>query len=403
MHFPDEHADSLSRQIRHAASEQLFEARLSAYQREAADDAELFRRLAANLDSMVTAGPAFERATVDRGEVADMASGDGHKVVMLGKIDQTDDAEPANPSGPTEWFGRSDHAEMATAEGGKNVHPPHTGFAQEIKGDRACAESCCAVPAVSTTSSSCLPSSLVTSSGLSERGEKTVVAGRSARRKPSAKVPKGQSWKGSRGVKTVITAGVSSAILKPWKRLTRSERFAEVVRNAAADGGFAVTLNLSIGREHGTSESEDPMRNISKRMNEALNRHDLAGLPLALLLEAAPGDGRLHLHGVVILRDHDKSRVMKALREGAGFIHGNTGSRQADLKPIYDAEGWSNYLSKAVRRTGRNVGHDRLIWISQSLTRPARDRYEEIRRGRPPANRNSDLSGMITVSFIACA
>jgi len=37
-------------------------------------------------------------------------------------------------------------------------------------------------------------------------------------------------------------------------------------------GGLAVSLNLSIGRKAGSLASEDPLRNFTKRINEALNR-----------------------------------------------------------------------------------------------------------------------------------
>ena len=165
-----------------------------------------------------------------------------------------------------------------------------------------------------------------------------------------------------------------------WRDLTKAERFTEVVREAERAGGYALSLNLSIGREGGTLSSDNPMRNLSKRISEALASDGLSGLPIALHLEASR-EGRVHLHGVIIPADDDDLKLIaKTLRRGAGFVQGPAGRRQALLRPITEADGWRSYMAKDCRATRAALGDDRLTYVSQSLTRRTRDAHELRRR-----------------------
>lgn len=403
MPYLDDHTALFRNELRRIISEQRFNLSLSAYAREAAEDAAMFKRLVLSLEARVAAEPAEERFVAEPHAIVETVCGSAAEIDMSDEGDRAHVDKAAKDYHANGKIVRDDKDILSTAGRGKNVHPLHADRELVNKGRDVHEVERCAVGMPSPTSLPCYGTLVDTSTSPSERSEGGVAAGQFTTRSVSVGGQHFRSQKGARGKNAIITSGAPLVILRPWNRLTRAERFSEVIRHAATADGRAVTLNLSLGRQIGTSESDDPMRNISKRINEAMNKYGLAGMPLALRLEVTPDTGRLHLHGVVIPEYHDVAIIKKALRDGAGLITGRSGSTQVKLKRITDAKGWAGYLSKDARRTSKAVEHDRLTWISHSLTRAARDRYEEVRRGQKPANRNGCSSGVITAGFAACA
>lgn len=188
--------------------------------------------------------------------------------------------------------------------------------------------------------------------------------------------------------------GTVSTTPKAWLKLSPEEKFRAAIKTTQARGGKAVSLNLSFGRESGSLHSENPMRNLSRRITEALKEQGLSGLPMALHLEVSP-EGRLHLHGVVLAAPDQEAKVKKALRQGAGYVRGHAGSTQVKLVRLTDGDRWHRYIAKDKRYTLNELYDDRLTYTSQSLTRLARDDYEERRKAQittaTPANRNSSV------------
>lgn len=398
MHNSSEHIESIVAEFRRNAIEQKYDMNLRAYEREAARDAILFDFLAASLDRR-----GAEEAA-DACLIADPHAGAGSRrpsdihadvsgVLDHSGVDElaTGDLVKGNSVGDRK-------AILSALEGGNNVHLLGVDCDQGNKGESDGAAGRCSVAAIS-------PSSLPRSSSSPEPDQTDArnAADPTGGRGDTGSRPRVRPSKAAHTKRTVTSSGTSQIILKPWNRLAPDDRFGEAIRHAAAQGGHSVTLNLSIGRQSGCFSSDDPMRNISKRINEALNDHGLADLPLALRLEAAPDTDQLHLHGVLIPGPHNLAIIKKALRQGAGLIEGRSGSRQVKLGDLPKPDGWAGYLAKAVRRTSRIVGHDRLTWVSHSLTSSTREHYEEVRRGQKPANRDAHATGSTFITFFGYA
>lgn len=257
----------------------------------------------------------------------------------------------------------------------KNVHPLQVGFVQSGKGRNTSSAEARPVGA-----SSALVTSLCTSLG------EPRIGGASGKRKPQ----KGRAGDSKRKRKNSVTltgaAASSLTVLKPWSRLGCEGQYREAMIAAGRGGGLAFSLNLSIGREAGSRASKAPLRNITKRINEATNRHGLKGLPLALNLEFSPEDGRLHLHGVILPGQHDRDAIKKALMDGAGRASPLSRPTQLRLKCISDAEGWFGYCSKTFGNTSEKLGTKRFIYISHPMKAVARAVYQEMRLGHRAAN-----------------
>ena len=154
-----------------------------------------------------------------------------------------------------------------------------------------------------------------------------------------------------------------------------------------AVGGSAFSLNLGLKRERMLLSADDPRTRMRKNLDKHLRAVGLEHLPLAWLFELTPGkDGnRLHLHGVVDtsgLADADISRLEAALIKAAGVAsHAIGGERQLDIRPVYYAAGWVDYLLKNTRRTAATLrlDQDKLFSLNHTMTRRAQDTYDAAR------------------------
>ena len=129
----------------------------------------------------------------------------------------------------------------------------------------------------------------------------------------------------------------------------------------------------------------NPMRQIAKRMNAALNLADLAALPVLFVLEVTRSNGRPHLHGVFISNGISISRIQKVIRQAVGYVAGHSGSRQFMSCNMYDPDGWAKYIQKDLKHTRRLLklsNDERLTWVSRPMTQFARDQYKAVRLGR---------------------
>lgn len=179
-------------------------------------------------------------------------------------------------------------------------------------------------------------------------------------------------------------------VLRPWKTLTREETRRECILYAGRHGGLAMTLNLRPEFEDLLNQKQDPMREVSKRMNAELGRRDQRHLPYLLVLEATKSDGRLHLHGVFLDQGRARMSIQGAMRKAVGYIFGRSGSRQFKSKFLYAANGWHTYLKKdrSWTRELLDLDSSEHLWlVSQPMTQIVRDDYENTRLGlKQPAN-----------------
>jgi hypothetical protein len=97
-----------------------------------------------------------------------------------------------------------------------------------------------------------------------------------------------------------------------WRDLTPVQIFTLSARVAEAGEGVGFSLNLRDDIERSACKASDPVTFLAKRFSSALRAAGLAGRPLSFLMERTP-EGRVHLHGVLILGDIDPARARAAL------------------------------------------------------------------------------------------
>ena len=197
--------------------------------------------------------------------------------------------------------------------------------------------------------------------------------------------PKASATKRPRKVEVISS---TNPLIPRWRDLDELDKLKWGVRAVQTAGGYAFSLNLSIGREAGFHERENAFRGFQKRLSDAFRDQGLPALPVAAQLESSKDSGRLHLHGVVLPQGGDRRTIVKALRQAGGKIKGRTGSRQCMLKPITDGDGWVGYILKDRGFTDRQTPGG-LTYLSTPLRRLARSLFEQCRGQALAANRNA--------------
>lgn len=159
---------------------------------------------------------------------------------------------------------------------------------------------------------------------------------------------------------------------KAWKNTTPEEKFSRAL-TFVSNAGYCLTLNLSEAQEEALRKSRDPARHLSDRINRALKEAGLGAPQYAFSLEVSP-EGRLHVHGTILLPAHaDREKVKQALMEAGGRIKGKAAARQVKLEPARDPFGWASYCLKDLRRTRKALGTKKLTFISSGLKCRCRD------------------------------
>ena len=169
-----------------------------------------------------------------------------------------------------------------------------------------------------------------------------------------------------------------------WTRATQKHRFSGTVHSAERRGGYAVSLDFSDLREATLRDSNDPTRLLSTYLNREMKKAFGQQLPYSFIFEVAPDTGKLHMHGVIIPIDNSeqhRKRLVRALRAAGGLRKGSGAARQCKLKPLKGAGGWARYSILDRGRTRRDLGREKLIFISQPMRTIARGDWNELRYG----------------------
>lgn len=166
----------------------------------------------------------------------------------------------------------------------------------------------------------------------------------------------------------------------PWSKTSGAEKLAIATTAAEYHAGVAFSLNLSPARERALrltiANGNDPARSLSHEINRALKPALSVVPPYSFVLEVSP-TGSCHLHGVMIPPDPSVAATIKeALMKAGGKLYGHQASRQVKLKAIYYAAGWHGYITEDLKQTARTLGTDKITFISQRLTKIAREFHE---------------------------
>ncbi|WP_412033157.1 hypothetical protein ACLIR7_07255 [Nitratireductor aquimarinus] len=167
---------------------------------------------------------------------------------------------------------------------------------------------------------------------------------------------------------------------KKWDDLWKHEKLPVAFEVAGRRGGLVFTLNLSRKREQMLSCRIDPTDDLRRYISREL-RAVLGSLPpFAFTFETAP-NGRLHLHGVIVLSNRSAStleRVGSALCRAGGKQKARAAGRQCELKEITDGIGWASYVTKVIDKAMHQLGTHKVTYISNELTRQAKCFHSDI-------------------------
>jgi hypothetical protein len=169
-----------------------------------------------------------------------------------------------------------------------------------------------------------------------------------------------------------------------WRDLTPAQVFGLSTQTTGAEGGLAFSLNLRDDVERSASRASDPVAFLAKRFSRALRAAGLAGLPFSFQTEQT-GQGRLHLHGVVLVGDADPAMVKATFAQAGGKKKGRAASTQVKFDLLFDGGGWAGYCLKSARRV---VPGDRQSFVSPTLKKLVKKFHgQEKAAGSPKAGR----------------
>jgi hypothetical protein len=170
------------------------------------------------------------------------------------------------------------------------------------------------------------------------------------------------------------TRAVAAPTNPVWSRAEQFDRLGAAYEFIHAKGGKAFTLRLATDDLIQVTGSADPVRTMARRLQRAFARASIPMPPVAFSLEVTPDErNQLHLHGALVLGDLLPSEVQDILRDAAGHIDGRAGSRQVKLTDFDLARGgplgWAYYTKRGAARTRRQLGQQRITYISGDIRR----------------------------------
>lgn len=161
---------------------------------------------------------------------------------------------------------------------------------------------------------------------------------------------------------------------KPWRTLWQHEKLARSFEAAGRHNGQTFTLNLDPAREKLLLSRRDPADDLRRRISREL-KSALGYLPAyGFTFEISPS-GRLHVHGVLVLRstsDADMKLVREALARAGGRMTGKAAPRQVAFAKIDDGFGWAAYCQKAFDTACNWLGTNKVSYVSNDLLRLAK-------------------------------
>lgn len=164
---------------------------------------------------------------------------------------------------------------------------------------------------------------------------------------------------------------------KPWRTLWQHEKLARSFEAAGRHNGQTFTLNLDPTREKLMLSRRDPADDLRRRISREL-KSALGYLPAyGFTFEISPS-GRLHVHGVLVLRstsDADMKLVREALARAGGRMTGKAAPRQVAFAKIEDGFGWAAYCQKAFDTACNWLGTNKVSYVSTDLLRLSRSSH----------------------------
>lgn len=162
---------------------------------------------------------------------------------------------------------------------------------------------------------------------------------------------------------------------KHWRNLWQHEKLSVASEAASGCGGVAFSLNLSRKRQEMLLGRADPAGDLRRYISREMRNSFGCALPFSFTFEISP-TGTLHLHGVVVPHTQSADHLRQigdAFAKAGGKITGRGAARQVCLKPLTDGYGWATYSQKAFDEACSVLGTYKVTFISDDLTRMARE------------------------------
>lgn len=163
---------------------------------------------------------------------------------------------------------------------------------------------------------------------------------------------------------------------KAWIRLSAEDRSRRTLDFAFRSEALAWTLNFSAKQEARLRKSERPAKMLADAIHRAAKRELGRAVMFSLALEVTAERERLHAHGIVVLERGEGAKFCKALKSAGGKVHGFGSGRQTDIRRLFNATGWANYIAKDFDRTAKALGTDKIVYQCRATVAAARAEYE---------------------------
>lgn len=162
---------------------------------------------------------------------------------------------------------------------------------------------------------------------------------------------------------------------KAWLRLPADDRERRVLDFAFRSESLSWTLNLTPKKQVQLRKSDRPAKLLADAINRACKRELGRSVPISLALEVT-STGRLHAHGVATLEHGEGKAFHAALKSAGGKMQGRGSGRQTDIRKLWSATGWADYIAKAFDRTAEALGTDKIFYQCRATVAGTRDEYE---------------------------
>lgn len=162
---------------------------------------------------------------------------------------------------------------------------------------------------------------------------------------------------------------------KAWARLSSDDRQRRTLDFAFRSESLAFSLNLTPKKQAQLRKADRPAKRLADEIQRACRRELDRAVPISLALEVT-ATGRLHAHGIVTLERREGTAFTKALKSAGGQVLGSGAGRQTDLRRLWSATGWADYIAKAFDQTAAALGTDKIVYQCRATVAGSREEYE---------------------------
>lgn len=196
--------------------------------------------------------------------------------------------------------------------------------------------------------------------------------------------------------------------LPAWRSLNERRKIAAALDGLEEAQAHAFRLTFSPNKDRKLRADAAAGHDILQAINDAIaasfRRRKLKAPAIVFAIEEQPGDGRLHIHGVVEAVSADRDMIREAFTAaGGGAVysgHASGNSFWLANDPVKGARRYLRYARKDEARVMRRLGIDRVVFMNDRARKIGQNFYTarraagtpQKRAGTIPARRDSESS-----------